>query len=180
MAEISSTILNPGKHFYYNGIEFICLDIIDGNYLAITAKSYTCIPFNVDYENDWRKSSLRRVLNTDFLDSLDRRWLVKQTSDLVAENGDKAYGTSEDYITILSINQYLKYHDLVPLIPNWQWTCTPWVCQEGLVICISSSGKIIECNSFVDIGVLPVCLFSSKTLELYHLSQLIKGDKDDK
>ena len=29
--------LRPGEEFVYNGIRFICLDIIDGNYLAITA-----------------------------------------------------------------------------------------------------------------------------------------------
>lgn len=30
--------LMVGEHFTYEGIEWICLDIIDGNYLAITAK----------------------------------------------------------------------------------------------------------------------------------------------
>ena len=29
--------LRPSEEFVYNGIRFICLDIIDGNYLAITA-----------------------------------------------------------------------------------------------------------------------------------------------
>jgi hypothetical protein len=29
--------LRPGEEFVYNGIRFICLDIIGGNYLAITA-----------------------------------------------------------------------------------------------------------------------------------------------
>lgn len=30
--------LRPGEEFVYNGIRFICLDIIGGNYLAITAE----------------------------------------------------------------------------------------------------------------------------------------------
>lgn len=100
MSKFNNEALNPGEHFIYNEIEFICLDIIGGNYLAMTAKPYAEIPFDTDGKNDWRKSSLRRVLNNDFLDLLDRRHLIKQTSDLIADNGDKAYGTSEDYVTI--------------------------------------------------------------------------------
>lgn len=32
--------LRPGEEFVYNGIRFICLDIIDGNYLAIAAECW--------------------------------------------------------------------------------------------------------------------------------------------
>lgn len=94
MSTFNNEALNPGEHFIYNNIEFICLDIIDGNYLAMTAKPWQEMPFDTNNCNDWRKSSLRRVLNNDFLDLLDRKHLVKQTSDLIADNGDKAYGTS--------------------------------------------------------------------------------------
>lgn len=115
MSKFNNEALNPGEHFIYNGIEFICLDIINGNYLAMTAKPWAKIPFDTNNHNDWRKSSLRRVLNNDFLELLDKKHLVVQTSDLIADNGDKAYGTSEDYVTILSCDQYRKYRDIVPL-----------------------------------------------------------------
>lgn len=127
----SNDKLNIGEHFIYNGIEFICLDIIDGNYLAMTAKPWAEIPFDTNNHNDWRKSSLRRVLNTDFLELLDKKHLVMQTSDLIADNGDKAYGTSEDYVTILSCDQYRKYRDIVPLFEEWMWTLTPWSCYPS-------------------------------------------------
>lgn len=32
--------LRPGEEFWYKNIRFICLDIIDGNYLAITAECW--------------------------------------------------------------------------------------------------------------------------------------------
>lgn len=35
---INTKTLKIGEHFTYAGLEWICLDIIDGNYLAITAK----------------------------------------------------------------------------------------------------------------------------------------------
>ena len=60
--------LMVGEHFTYEGIEWICLDVIDGNYLAITAKVWQELPFDIDNKNNWKESSLRRVLNDEFLD----------------------------------------------------------------------------------------------------------------
>ncbi len=122
---ITTEKLNPGERFTYGRIEWICLDVTSDGYLAMTAKPWDELPFDIGTENDWRTSSLRRVLNSEFLDLLDRRHLLKQTSDLVADNGDRKYGTSEDYVTILSCDQYRKYRDLVPLFDDWMWTLTP-------------------------------------------------------
>ena len=179
----SNDKLNIGEHFIYNGIEFICLDIIDGNYLAMTAKPWAEIPFDVDNHNDWRKSSLRRVLNSEFLDLLDRDHLIKQTSDLIADNGDRAYGTSEDYVTILSCDQYRKYRDLVPLFDEWMWTLTPWTCNTSY----SSSVRNVSTTGFVNnniangsYGVAPACLFSSQNLKLCRQAHLVGiSDEND-
>lgn len=60
--------LRPGEEFWYNNIRFICLDIIDGNYLAITAECWCEKHFKEKYEdgcNNWEKSTLRRFLNDD-------------------------------------------------------------------------------------------------------------------
>lgn len=182
MSKFSNETLNPGEHFIYNGIEFICLDIIDGNYLAITAKLHAEIPFDTNGKNDWRKSSLRRVLNSDFLDLLDRRHLIKQTSDLIADNGDKAYGTSEDYVTILSCDQYRKYREIIHLFGNWMWTLTPWSCSlkySDSVRQIMPSGRIDDVSAYFSNGVAPVCLFSSKNLKLRRQTSLIGVDEDD-
>ena len=59
-----------GEHFTYKGIEWICLDIIDGDYLAITAQIWQMLPFDADDYNNWKESSLRRVLNDEFLSKL--------------------------------------------------------------------------------------------------------------
>lgn len=174
--------LNVGEHFIYNGIEFICLDIIDGNYLAMTAKPWDELPFDVNNKNDWRTSSLRRVLNSDFLDLLDRKHLVKQTSDLIADNGDKKYGTSEDYVTILSCDQYRKYRDLVPLFEKWMWTLTPWSCDTGyasLVRYVHPAGGVYSSGAYGSYGVAPACVFSSENLELRRQAHLVGVDEDD-
>lgn len=182
MSKFNNEALNPGEHFIYNGIEFICLDVINGNYLAMTAKPYAKIPFDVNGKNDWRKSSLRRVLNNDFLDLLDRRHLIKQTSDLIADNGDKAYGTSEDYVTILSCDQYRKYRDIVPLFEEWMWTLTPWSCYpsySGNVRSVSTTGDVVSDYAYSSSGVAPACLFSSENLKLRRQAHLVGVDEDD-
>lgn len=182
MSKFNNEALNPGEHFIYNGIEFICLDVINGNYLAMTAKPYAEIPFDVNGKNDWRKSSLRRVLNNDFLDLLDRRHLIKQTSDLVADNGDKAYGTSEDYVTILSCDQYRKYRDIVPLFEEWMWTLTPWSCYPSnshYVRYVLATGGVGSSHASNSYGVAPACLFSSENLKLRRQAHLVGVDEDD-
>lgn len=182
MSKFSNETLNPGEHFTYNGIEFICLDIIDGNYLAMTAKPYAEIPFDTNRKNDWRKSSLRRVLNNDFLDLLDRRHLIEQTSDLIAGNGDKVYGTSEEYVTILSCDQYRKYRDIVPFFEEGMWTLTPWSCEPSelnFVRYVDTEGNMDDYFANHEYGVAPVCLFSSKKLKLYGQACLIGVDEDD-
>lgn len=179
----SNDKLNIGEHFIYNGIEFICLDIIDGNYLAMTAKPWAEIPFDVDNHNDWRKSSLRRVLNSEFLDLLDRDHLIKQTSDLIADNGDRAYGTSEDYVTILSCDQYRKYRDLVPLFDEWMWTLTPWTCNtsySNYVRTVGTAGDVDNYYAGSSYGVAPACLFSSQNLKLCRQAHLVGiSDEND-
>lgn len=179
MSKFSNETLNPGEHFTYNGIEFIRLDIIDGNYLAITAKLHAEIPFDTNGKNDWRKPSLRRVLNTDFLDLLDRRHLIKQTSDLIADDGGRKYGACEDYVTILSCDQFRKYRDLAPHYPERMWTLTPWSCYSSTVRFVRPAGNIDDVSAYFSNGVAPVCLFSSENLKLRRQASLIGVDEDD-
>ena len=183
MSTFNNEALNPGEHFIYNNIEFICLDIIDGNYLAMTAKPWQEMPFDTNNCNDWRESSLRRVLNNDFLDLLDRKHLVKQTSDLIADNGDKAYGTCEDYVTILSCDQYRKYRDIVPLFEEWMWTLTPWTCNAGCahsLHLVGATGNVYSCFAINTHGVAPACVFSSKNLKLRRQAHLVGiSDEND-
>ena len=171
--------LMVGEHFTYEGIEWICLDIIDGNYLAITAQVWQELPFDVDDHNNWKESSLRRVLNDEFLDKLNKNHLVMQTSDLIADNGDRKYGTCDDYVTMLSCNQYRKYRDLVPCYPEWMWTLTPWNCcgNGSIVRLVHPTGTITNYGASNSNGVAPVCIFSSKHLKLCRQAHLVEIDE---
>lgn len=175
--------LRPGEEFVYNGIRFICLDVIDGNYLAITADCLCEKRFNDNYNdgcNNWKTSTLRRFLNEDVLEEhFDAKHLIKQTSDLTADNGDKAYGTCEDYITLLTCDQYRKYRDYVPLFEECMWTLTPWRCDTGdanYVRYVYPTGAISNYDAGNSIGLAPVCLFNSNNLTLRRQAQLIPAE----
>lgn len=161
-----------GDHFIYKDIEWICLDIIDGNYLSVTAKVWKELPFDMGSYNNWECSTLRRVLHDEFLNKFNEGQLVLQVSDLTADNGDKEYGTCEDYVTILSCDQYRKYRDLVPHYPEWMWTLTPWSCYNNdgsFVRTVTSTGNIGSDSVSNGYGVVPACIFSSKILKSPHL-----------
>lgn len=175
--------LRPGEEFVYNGIRFICLDVIDGNYLAITADCLCEKRFNDNYNdgcNNWKTSTLRRFLNEDVLEEhFDAKHLIKQTSDLTADNGDKAYGTCEDYITLLTCDQYRKYRDYVPLFEECMWTLTPWRCDPGnahSVCIVYPTGAIGSSHAGNGGGLAPVCLFNSNNLTLRRQAQLIPAE----
>lgn len=175
--------LRPGEEFVYNGIRFICLDVIDGNYLAITADCLCEKRFNDNYNdgcNNWKTSTLRRFLNEDVLEEhFDAKHLIKQTSDLTADNGDKAYGTCEDYITLLTCDQYRKYRDYVPLFEECMWTLTPWRCDPGNasgVRYVNPAGAFYNIGANYSIGLAPVCLFNSNNLTLRRQAQLIPAE----
>lgn len=171
--------LRPGEDFVYNGIRFICLDIIGGNYLAITADCWCEKRFNDNYNdgcNNWKTSTLRRFLNEDVLEEhFDAKHLIKQTSNLTADNGDKAYGTCEDYITLLSCEQYRKYRDYVPLFEERMWTLTPWRCDTGTAGVVRY-GAISYSGACYSYGLAPVCLFNSNNLTLRRQAQLIPAE----
>lgn len=52
--------------------------------------------------------------------------LLPHIVDLVADNGDKLYGTMEEMVFLLTCDEYRKYRDVIPKYRRWIWTCTPW------------------------------------------------------
>ena len=94
-------IPEPGERFGYNGHSYIALGMEQGGLLAISDGLIGEMPFDKDGSNDWRTSSLREYLNSEYLEGIGRECLLKQSSDLTSDDGMKDYGTSEDYVASL-------------------------------------------------------------------------------
>lgn len=159
----------PGEHFDYNGIEFVALGEEQGGILAVMADTLEDeMPFDKNNCNDWRKSTLRKYLNEEFVKNFNRGDLLPFISDLTTDSGQKDYGTSEDYIALLSCDLYRKYREFVPKYDNWVWTITPWhifPSSANYVRIVSTDGSVSSDDANLAIGVAAACIFNPKIFE---------------
>lgn len=156
------TKIKDGKHFTYNGIEFIRLGKEQGGILCITAKIWKTLPFDKDGCNNFEKASIFNALNNEFCSLLDDNDLLTYKMDLTADNGDKAYGSLFVHVGLLSADLYRKYRDYIPSYDNWVWLCTPWYCSDtaNYVRYANTDGILDSCGAYYAFGVVPACIFA--------------------
>lgn len=155
------TKIKDGEHFTYKGIEFIRLGREQGGILCITAKIWKTLPFDKDGCNNFKKASICKVLNNEFRPLLDDNDLLTYQMDLIADNGDKAYGSLCVHAGLLSADLYRKYRDYIPSYNDWIWLCTPWYCSgfAGNVRIVYTDGALNYVNAYYACGVVPACIF---------------------
>lgn len=158
-----------GERFNYKGVEFVALGEEQGGILAIVAEPLEDeMPFDEDNCNDWRKSTLRRYLNEEYIKNFDKAGLLPLVSDLTTDSGQTDYGTSEDYIAVLSCDLYRKYREYVPKYNNWVWTLTPWHIHPSDASCariVYTDGSLRDYGAYNSYGVAPACLFNPSIFE---------------
>lgn len=179
------TTLRPGEHFMFKGFEWVCLDPNhhDGGVLAIMA-----MPWSKDVKfcpsdkfadengnmNNYRTSNVRRILSDMANAVFERKSLLSHTVDLVADNGDRAYGTVHDFVFILTCDEHRKYRDYIPHYDSWIWTATPWYCGEKgsntgyarNVRGVETDGKLNSDGAYYSRAVAPACILNPKSLNL--------------
>lgn len=167
------TELSAGTHFNFKGYEWIVLDNnVDGGVLAIMASVWDgeTYCFDEDMSNDYRESSLRKKLLDELLPILGEDNLLPHEINLIADNGDDRYGTLKEKVFILSCDEYRKYRKNVPLFSVYMWTCTPWYISDNrrnnYIRYVNAEGKINYINVYINIGVLPACVFNPEKLNL--------------
>ena len=166
---ISGKVPQAGTRFGYNGIEFVVLGEEQGGVLAVVAERLKKeMPFDENSRNDWRGSTLREYLNGEYLEKFNKGDLLPFVSDLTSDDGMDDYGTSEDFIALLSDSLYRKYRKFVPKYDTWVWTITPWSCRPGSADYernVSTSGALNDCYASIASGVAPACIFNPKIFE---------------
>ena len=185
MTNIPITTLRPGEHFMFKDFEWVCLDPNppDGGVLAIMekpwAKDVKFCPSDIftDEKGNWnnyRTSNVRGILSDMANSVFGGKGLLAHTVDLVADNGDKAYGTVKDLVFILTCDEYHKYRDYIPHYENWIWTATPWYCGDKdsdmghahIVRCVYAGGKFCSYDAYISTAVAPACVLNPKSLNL--------------
>lgn len=164
------TVPKPGERFTYNGMEFAVLGEEQGGILAVmTHELGEKMPYDADKgKNDWRKSTLRKYLNGEFLKKFNRGDLLPFVSDLTSDDGMKDYGTAENCIALLSCDLYRKCREFMPKYNTCVWTITPWSCQPGnanIERVVYTDGSVGNNNVYNANGVAPACVFNRSIFE---------------
>lgn len=148
------------------------LDITSAGYICL-ADSIEDMKFDSD-SNNWENSDLRDYLNEGFLEKIAAEIglenIVPFERDLLSLDGQTEYGKCEDKVSLLTVDEYRKYRNLIPNTKDyWWWLVSPWStpCNDykRAVAVVSSAGNISGNNCVSNDGVRPVCIFSSSIFE---------------
>lgn len=180
--------LHAGDHFNFKGLEWVVLDPDkEGGVLAITADIWKRdVSFSQEcFEgcNNWRTSTIRDDLHC-LMNEIGADNLLPHTVDLVADNGDKLYGTMDEMIFLLTCDEYRKYHDAIPRYARWIWTCTPRITTNNggatTVRSVYSDGSLTNYGADNCLGgVAPACIFDPRHLKLRLSAQFVELPTQD-
>lgn len=79
--------------------------------------------------NNYAKSALAKHLNSTFLEALTENHadeVLLREVDLTAVNGSTEYGLLMCKVAPLTIDEYRRLRDIIPLPESWEWFATPW------------------------------------------------------
>lgn len=171
----------------FKNFEWVCLDQNhpDGGVLAIMAKTWAkdvkfCPSDKFTDErgnwNNYRTSNVRGILSDIANAVFEKKSLLPHTVDLVADNGDRAYGTVHDLVFILTCDEYRKYREFIPHYDSWIWTATPWFCgyKDSNTGCGAAMVRAVDIGDrFGFVGaclngaVAPACILNPASLNLH-------------
>ncbi len=125
-----------------------------------------------DSTNNYKNSSIRKKLNSDFYDELANEIgvmnIIPHTVDLTADDGRKDYGMCDDSVSLLTCEQYRKYVDIIDrymITSNWWWLATPYSTSSNgydrTVRCVDDDGTLGSLNCRSGCGVRPFCILKS-------------------
>lgn len=155
------------------GIKWIVLDKLEKGYFVISEDLYGEEKEFDNSKNDWKVSSLRNYLNTELRKKIEEDVgedaLFKFKRDLTSLDGQTEYENCEDYVSIITFDEYRKYRKLLPNTGECWWTLTPdsTACNDDSrwVRVVSPRGNFCNYGCRNDCGVRPVCIFSSSIFE---------------
>lgn len=147
--------------------------------LKITEKGYMCLADRLEESkkfgsnNDWKNSSIREYLNGEFYEKLveevGEENIILLERNLLSLDGQTEYGTCEDYVSLISFDEYRENRSLIPNAGYWWWTLTPDSTEcngdSSCIRVVSPSGNVSR-DCYDDCrGVRPFCIFSSSLFE---------------
>lgn len=167
--------IRPGSIHIIGAAEWIALESFSDGTTALLRKDLLERDMIFGENCDWRSSKIREWLNRGFLYTLKldvgEENIVPFSRNLISMDGLDTFGVCEDSVSLLTMDEYRKYHRLLGLNPEyrtWWWICTPFSTEENgynrNVCCVNSDGGV--CYDVCDVGngVRPFILLKSSVL----------------
>ena len=161
----------PGKKVLYNDMRFVVLDTTNDGVLVISDDIIGKMRFSDNSDkgsNDWRKSIIRKKLNSDYIQKFDANDLLTIVSDLTADTGEDNYGICEDLIAIPSDAAFRKFNKLIPAYNTWVWSLTPWAIDYSSMSAVSARTQnktIYSEQANRELGVVILCILKQDVVE---------------
>ena len=151
--------LKPAQHIFYRNedhiedLEFIVLEkYVEYCYCISAAPLKDEMPFDINNNNEWKTSSLRKYLNEEYILRFNRGD-IKRTND--------------GQIFLLSKEETMVYKDILPKYPTFWWTRTTCDSYAHHIWIASVYGRLFYCPAFHNRGVAPVCVFNLRNLSIF-------------
>ena len=153
-----------------SGTEWIVCDVSAAGTTIVSKDTIKSMEFGTS--NDWRESFVRDYLNEEYLDFIKTEFgeqnIVTNERTLLSLDGYEDYGKSLDFVSILSLDEYRRFHKFIGNCGEWNWLLTPYSTPSGVgsdcVGCVSGDGGV-GCDGYGYASeVRPVLILKSSTL----------------
>lgn len=161
--------LAPGDIFTFAGERFVVLEHLEDGIFVLTEGSIGDSAFqekDTDTRNDYSKSTVKERVD-EWVAELPRNnaeaaAILPFELDLRPTDQSNGYGTIEVRAALLTLWQYGKYKEIIPLLDDWWWLATPlwtrWLRSPltgntGLAWRVDSSGN---CDGYLCSGTYGV------------------------
>lgn len=163
------SLFAPGEVFEKNGVKYIVCEHFEGGGTAVVRKE--CLEDGMEFgdTNNWVESGIRKFLNGQYLknisDDFGRDNILDHEVDLLSLDGYDDYGRTTDKVSVLTVDQYRKYHKFIGNIDRWNWLATPYSTPSGTgasrVQIVYDSGDVDWYYSGYCVGVRPFFILKS-------------------
>lgn len=123
--------LKPKDEFKIGDEVFIVLEQT-ANGTRVIAKEFAYCNVKFGDNSDWKVSLIRKTFNDEYFKKIaaiiGEKNILSMDRDLTSLDGLDDYGTCIDRVSLLTADEYAKYHKILGLksnYPNWWWLITP-------------------------------------------------------
>ena len=160
----------PGEVVKIGDREYIVLEHDDNKTLVITKEFVTEMSFGKS--SDYKKSEVRKYVTEIFYAELcnvvGKKNIYSHKVNLMCDDGSNKNDHVEDFVSVLTTEEYRRYREFIPANGDWWWTASAATVLDKVfsrgVCCVRSNGTVSWLDCGCARGVRPFCVLDSSIL----------------